>query len=178
MLRLIIVTVLFISINLVENRIYLYNTNDALGIQHYDCVLAQSLLYCRRPKEPVNLTRDNDTQSCEQNGGQLHRFSELQVNNITVSTVLHQWRSTLELVEQYSCYLKGIHQLDGYICECLHPAAFGKNCEYQLPVNEKFDETLEWQLIMREENFLAVHIQWSAKIIAVSLRQNISFKDN
>ena len=152
MLRLITVTVIFITLAIVENKVYLHNTNDGLEIQHYDCVLAQSLLYCRRPKEPINLTRDNDNQSCTQNGGQLHRFGELQVKNITVSTVLHQWRSTLERVEQYSSYLKGIHRLDGCLCQCLHPGAFGKNCEYQLSSGETFEETLIWQLTMRENN--------------------------
>ena len=158
MFRLIEVTVLSIILVLVENKIYLQNTNDGLDSQQYDCVLAQSLLYCRRPKDPINLTRDNDNQSCAQNGGQLHRFSELQLKNITVSIALHQWRSTLERVEQYSSYLKGIHQLDGYLCQCLHPAAFGKNCEYRLPVNKTFEETLDWQLIMRDQNPPAAHV--------------------
>ena len=58
--------------------------NDGLDIELYDCVLAQSLFYCRRPKEPVHLTREND------NDGLLHEFSELESKQITVSTVLHQ----------------------------------------------------------------------------------------
>ena len=78
------VYILLITIVLVKNRIYLHSTNDGLDIELYDCVLAQSLFYCRRPKEPVHLTREND------NDGLLHEFSELESKQITVSTVLHQ----------------------------------------------------------------------------------------
>jgi hypothetical protein len=146
------VKVFLIIIVTVETRVYLYNTNDGLDIDYYDCVLAQSLFYCRRPRQTINLTRDNDTFSCEQNDGQLHRFSELRSNNVTVDTVLHQWKSTLERAEQYSRYLRDVQESDGFICECLQPASFGKSCEYQLPVGEAFDETLQWQLKMRKKN--------------------------
>ena len=57
---------------------YLYNTNDGLDIEYYDCVRVQSsLFYCRRPRELINLNRDKNILSCIQNDGQLHRFSEL-----------------------------------------------------------------------------------------------------
>ena len=152
-MRLVIkVSVLLIILGTVENRIYLNNTKDGLDIEQYDCVFAQSLFFCRRPKEPINLTRDENTLSCEQNDGQLHRFSELRSKNVTVRTILHQWKSTLERVEQYSLFLKDLDKRDGSICECRHPGAFGKNCEYQLTVGETFEETLDWQRTMREKN--------------------------
>jgi hypothetical protein len=152
-MRLIIrVSVLLIILCTVENGIYLYNTKDGLDIEYYDCVFAQSLFYCRRPREPINLTRDEDTLSCEENGGQLHRFGELRSKNISISTVLHRWKSTLERVEQYSLFLRDPNEKHGSICQCLQPGSFGKNCEYQLPVGETFEETLDWQLIMRKEN--------------------------
>ena len=152
------VSALLITLVLVENRIYLYNTHDGLDIEAYDCALAQSLLYCRRPRESIDLLRDNDTHSCEQNDGQLHRFSALRSKNITVSAVLRQWKSSLERVEQFSRYLKNAREVDGYLCECLHPASFGKNCEYRLPVGERLEETLDWQLTMRENNPQEVQI--------------------
>ena len=96
--------------------------------------------------------RENDTLSCKQNDGQLHRFSQLRSKNVTPSTVLHQWRSTLERVEQYSLFLRDPNEKDGYLCGCLRSGSFGKNCEYQLPVGETFEETLQWQLIMRKNN--------------------------
>jgi hypothetical protein len=145
-------TVLLIAFISVENRIYLYNTNDGIDTEYYDCVLLLSFFYCRRPREPIKLTRDNDTLSCGQNDGQMHRFNELRSNNVTVGTVLHQWRSTLERVEQYSRYMRVAGEPDGIICQCLQPGSFGKNCEYQLPVGETVEETLEWQLIMRKNN--------------------------
>ena len=80
----------------VKSQISLYDTNDGIDIEFYDCVQIQSLFYCRRPKQPINLTRDNDTDECEHNDGQLHTFSELRSNNISVDILLHQWRSPLE----------------------------------------------------------------------------------
>ena len=75
--RLSTVTLLLFTFISVENRIYLDNTNDGLDIESYDCFLLESLLYCRRPTESIHLTRDKDIQSCGENGGQLHRFSQL-----------------------------------------------------------------------------------------------------
>ena len=152
-MRLVIrVLVLLLAFIFVENRIYLYHTTDGLDIEYYDCVLAQSLFYCRRPRQPMSLTRDADSLSCVQNGGQLHHFRELRSNNTSTSRVLHQWKSTLERVEQYSRYLRDAGAPDGSLCQCLQPGSFGKNCEYQLPLGETFEETLQWQLIMRKEN--------------------------
>ena len=145
-------SVLHIILVTVENRIYLYNTNEGVDIEYYDCVLAQSLFYCRRPREPINLTRDDDILLCEHNDGQLHRFSALRSNNVTVRTIFHQWKSSLERVEQYSLFLTEPNQIDGHLCQCRRRGSFGKNCEYQLPVGETFEETLQWQLTVRRNN--------------------------
>ena len=90
--------------------------------------------------------------------GELHWFSELQSKNISINTLQHQWTITLETVEEYSLYLKGFRLSDGHLCRCLHLGAFGKNCEYQLPDGETFEETLKWQLIVRKENPQEVQI--------------------
>ena len=48
--------------------------------------------------------------------------------------------------------------MDRWICQCLHRGSFGKNCEYRLPVGDTFEETLQWQLIVRKENPWKVQI--------------------
>ena len=144
------VSLLLITAIFVENKIYLQETKDALAVEFYDCVLLQSLFYCRRPHQPIDLIRENDTTACHSNGGRLHRFSELQSKNIDVSTVLHQWRSSIERVDQYARFRQGgAGEWDGYLCQCIHPSSFGKNCEYRLPEGNTFDQTLQWQLGMR-----------------------------
>ena len=146
------------TLNSVTNQIFLQHTNDGLDIQFYDCVHLQSLDYCRRPTEPTNLTRQIATEECEQNNGHLHRFTELRSKNITASTLIQRWRSTLEQLEEYSLFLKDPSEQDGLLCQCLQPGSFGKNCEYQLPVGQTFEETREWQLKMRKKNSQKMHI--------------------
>ena len=141
-----------IKLIVVENRIYVFETRDALAVEFYDCVLVQSLFYCRRPLQPIELSRDDDNTSCKSNGGQLRRFSELQLNNISVSTVLHRWRSSIERAEQYSRFVRDDRGQDGYVYQCVNAASFGKNCEYRLPMGNTFDQALEWQLEMRKDN--------------------------
>ena len=147
------VSFLLFSLFQVNSEIYLHRTTDALSTESYDCVFVNSsLFYCRRPTESIDLFRDNQSTECQLNDGQLHRFSELRSKNISVSTVLHRWRSTLERVEDYSRYWRDSSSSDGLICECLRPGSFGKNCEYRLPVGKTFEETLDWQLMMRKDN--------------------------
>ena len=153
------VSAFLFALRFVHNKIYLDNTNDGLSIDYYDCALAQSLLYCRRPREPTDLSRDNDIESCELNGGKLHRFSQLiQTTNITTSMILHEWKSSLERVEQYSRYVRNASEPDGYLCQCLDLSSFGKNCEYRLPVGETLEQSLNWQLIMRNNNPMEVQM--------------------
>ena len=152
------IVVFLVTLLFVESQISLYNTNDGLDMEFYDCLRLQSLDYCRRPKDPINLIREKNNQSCEDNYGKVHRFSELSSRNVTFSMVLHEWKSTLEQVEQYSRYLTDPSEPNGYLCQCLQRGSFGKNCEYQLPVGQTFEETLDWQLTMRENNSEAVQI--------------------
>ena len=98
----------------------------------------------------ISLERDNETPSCNANGGKLHRFSELRSKNTSIATILHQWKSSVERLEEYSFYLRdSSSQSDRSLWECLHRGWFGKNCEYQLPRGETFEETLQWQRVMR-----------------------------
>jgi hypothetical protein len=154
------VIVLLISFVFARSQIYLHHTNDGLDIEQYDCVIVQpSLSYCRRPREAINLTRgDNHIQSCVQNGGEMHLFSELRSTNITINTLQHHWTTTREIIEEYSLYLTDLRLSDGHLCRCLHLGLFGNNCEYQLPVGQTFEETLKWQLTEREKNEQEVQI--------------------
>ena len=138
-----------------NTEIYLWNTNDVLTSEFYDCVRvhSSSLDYCRRRKEAIPLSRNNETTECEQNGGEQHRFRELRSKNVSLTTILLQWKSSLERLEDYLRYREdSSSQFDGSICECHQRGIFGKNCESQLPVGETFEETLRWQLLMREKN--------------------------
>ena len=104
------------------------------------------------------MTRENDMNECEQNGGQLHTFSELRSNKTSVNILVQQWKSTFEQLEQYSLFLQDPNGKDESICQCFHRGSFGKNCEYQLPVGQTFEETLEWQFTTRKNNSQKVQI--------------------
>ena len=133
-----------------ENRIYLYDTEDGLGLESYDCIVVENLPLCRRPREPIDLRRDEENSSCTQNGGVLRRFQFLRSLGINVSRVLHQWKVGLEQAERYSRYLRqSTTNTDEFLCQCLDKSAFGKNCEYLLPEGTTFIETWNWQLYIR-----------------------------
>ena len=100
-------SVILVTVVFVQGEVYFHNTNGRLNVEYYDCAFIQCLFFCRRTQEPIDLFRDNDMKSCEQTGGRLHRFSELQAKNISSTTILDQWKSGLERVEQYSRYLRG-----------------------------------------------------------------------
>ena len=73
--------------------------------------------------------------------------------------ILNQrWTFTLEQLEQYSLFLKEPDGTDGFLCQCPHLESFGKNCEYQLPFGQTFEETLQWQLDIRDDNQEKVQI--------------------
>ena len=154
------VIVALINLIVIRSQIYLHRTDDEPGIEHYDCVIVQSSLsYCRRPIAIPKLSRgDNDTQPCVRNGGEMHPFSELRAKNITTNTVQHQWTTTFERVEEYSLYLRDLRVADGHLCRCLNLGAFGPNCEYQLTTGQTFEETLQWQSIVRKKNPVKVQI--------------------
>ena len=146
---LLVKTQLFLfTLILVETKIYITQTQDGMSIEFFDCIFIGSLPYCVRPPQPFYLFRDNNIRSCE-NDGRLHRFSNLSASQINRSTILHQWKSSLERVEQYLRYLRDPDQHDGYLCQCVHPQSFGKNCEYRLPVGSTLDQTLQWQIKMK-----------------------------
>ena len=148
---------LLVSLPLAKADVYLYNTDDGSSVEFYDCVSDKSLSYCRRPLEPISLKRNDHRQHCYHNGTP-HLFPSLVSNNISVNTVLHQWKSSIKKAEEYSRYREqsqleeSIRNNINYLCECTHPQSFGKNCEYLLPVGPTLEATLRWQVEMRTDD--------------------------
>lgn len=130
--------------------VYIYNTDDGVAIEVFDCINHESLPYCRRPASPISLERTGEEPTCY-NNGTVHSFASLLTTRISIDTILTQWKSSIDHVEQYSRYVKYPMEPNGYLCECTHPQSFGKNCEYLLPMGETFDETLRWELRMRKD---------------------------
>jgi hypothetical protein len=146
-----------IFLPLVEDSLYLYNTDDSLSVELYDCITDTDLPYCRRPSEPIVLQRDQQIWHCYHNGTP-HSFTSLILNNISVSTVLHEWNSSIEKAEEYSLYKKQrqsneiISGDEKYLCECKNHQSFGKHCEYLLPMGSTFNEAIIWEIKMRRKN--------------------------
>ena len=145
------------TLPLVEHSLYLYNTEDNLSVEFFDCILHEGSSYCRRPSQPMNLTRNHTEWHCDNNGTP-HSFLSLKNKDANVTVIIHEWRSSVEKVEEYMRYKKVKQQNvpDGgnehYLCECTHPQSFGKHCEYLLPMGTTLNDTLDWQLEMRRRD--------------------------
>ena len=148
---------LFLLFPLVDLNIYMFHTMDSPSVDMYDCVIHQAMFYCRRPAEPMVIARDDPPWQCHHNGT-AHSFSDLRSRNISVATVLHRWKSTVEKVEDYALYSLGVDEIDGHVCQCSHPQSFGKNCEYLLGAGQTFDEALKWQQRMHIDHPNAVQM--------------------
>ena len=136
-----------------ENSLYLSHTQDGSNIELYDCFIVHDLPYCRRPTDPTDLHRTLVPFSCDgRNAGVQHRFSDLRSNNTTISTILHQWKSSLEQVQAFARYSHDHTQPDQKLCQCQGKSVFGKYCEYELPFGTTFEQTSDWQVKMRNEN--------------------------
>ena len=126
--------VLYIS-PLLDCSIFVYNSEDSSSVQDFDCFDHQSTSYCRRLSQPISLQRNSEPHRCYRSGIN-HSFRSLRLSNVTVHTVLQNWKSTLDKVDQYAHYLRQpIDAKDGdaQLCQCNGTRAFGRNCEYQLP---------------------------------------------
>ncbi len=91
--------------------IQLYNTEDALAIQSYDCIYYTNVTarnnettpYCIRKTQDVSLNRSFTTNSCE-NSGKEWSFRNLKEMNISQDEVL-TWNSSIEMADRYAAYL-------------------------------------------------------------------------
>ncbi len=141
-----------------QNAIYLFNTEDNDGIEYYDCVILDSIPYCRRPSSPINLHRDNETFVCRHNG-KILTFETLRRGNRSSSGVIHGSRSSIEKGEEYALYLSG-HMNFSSLCECLK-STFGKNCEYKLingGISPTFAESRKWQNEQKQKSRLQMQV--------------------
>jgi hypothetical protein len=152
-LRLVLAISVLTSI-LVESTVYVHNTRDDINVEQYDCLFAMETWYCGRPRAPIHLSRDtHGRQSCEENGGHVHHFSQLKsTHGYNISAIVHQWRSSTDKVEDYLRYLHNITQHDDIICECRGDQSFGRNCEYRLVANDTLEDSARWQLRQRLVN--------------------------
>jgi hypothetical protein len=138
----------FSSFDSIHGSIYLYHTDNGQAVQFYDYFYIGELFYCRRPESPVDLQRPHVSVDCVVNGGRLHSFADLRRSTgINQSNILHRWKSGVDMFEQLES-----GQIDGHMCECHHVRAFGKYCEYRLPAGETPQQSLEWQLRMRNNS--------------------------
>ena len=145
--------ILFI-LPLVEHSLYLYNTEDSSSTEFYDCIYANDLSYCRRPLHPASLSRDQLEMQCANNATS-HTFSTLMKGKANVAVILHEWKSSVEKLEEYLRYNKTAPSSGGsesFLCECTHPQSFGKHCEYLLPTGTTLEDTLTWQVEMRRND--------------------------
>jgi hypothetical protein len=99
------VVLLLINLPLIEQTIYLLNSEDGSSVQFSDCIIQNNLSYCRRPIHPIDLKRNDESFYCHHNGTK-YSFSVLEQHNINVSTILHEWKSSVEMAEQYALYLR------------------------------------------------------------------------
>lgn len=91
--------------------IKLYNTENALAIQSYDCIYYMNITahnnetipYCIRTEESVSLNRSFSTNTC-QNSGQEWSFKSLKEMNLSQDDVL-TWNSSIEMADRYAAYL-------------------------------------------------------------------------
>ena len=153
---LICMRLLLFLLTMVESRVDLYNTEDDQSLELFDCIYHANQFFCRRPTDPVALTRDQITWQCWHQG-QIRRFGDLQMANISATTILHEWKSSIEMVEEYSSYLEQPERSiddDKSLCQCNLSQSFGKYCEYSLLHGETFAQSAQWQSEMR------VHHEW------------------
>ena len=159
---------MFSSLPLFDSKIYVYNTFDNSAAEIYDCIYHDSIAYCRQPKEPINLNRTREEIHCYHNGTN-HSFADLHRKNVNISTILHKWKSSIEKVEEYSRYLNSTESFHGFICECIDPQSFGKNCEYRLPTGTTFAQAATAENFLEKTN--ASYVQLHGDVLSYETLQ-------
>ncbi len=97
--------------------IKLFNSENALNVQSYDCIYYKNMTaannettpYCIRTEEFVPLNRSFSTDMCE-NSGKEFTFKSLKEMNVSADEVL-KWNSSIEIVDRYAAYIT-----TGYVC--------------------------------------------------------------
>jgi hypothetical protein len=91
--------------------IQLYNTENALDIQSYDCIYYTNVTalnnettpYCIRTNKSVLLNRLFSSNICE-NYGKAWSFRSLREMNVSQDEIL-TWNSSIEMADRYAAYL-------------------------------------------------------------------------
>ncbi len=91
--------------------IQLYNTDNALFIQSYDCIYYtnvtagnnETIPYCIRTNESLSLNRSFSSNTCG-NSGTKWNFRSLKEMNVSQDEVL-TWNSSIEMADRYAAYL-------------------------------------------------------------------------
>ena len=143
LLLLLIISIEMVSF--VQAILYLYDTEESASVEVYDCFYYASLLYCRRPSQPIGLSHEEEQRLCHHQGV-AHSFFSLWEKNASVNEVLHHWKSSLDKAEEYAHYLENGHKsketTSEYLCQCHDGASFGPRCEYRLPAGNDLDLTV------------------------------------
>jgi hypothetical protein len=92
-------------------HIKLFNTEDTLATQSYDCIYYtnmtaannETIPYCIRRNKNVSLNRSFTINTCE-NSGQEWTFRSMKEMNVTQYDVL-TWSSSIEMADRYAAYL-------------------------------------------------------------------------
>jgi hypothetical protein len=92
-------------------HVKLFNTEDALAVQSYDCIYYTNVTaknnettpHCIWTKESVQLNRTFSTNICE-NSGKEWSFRSLKEMNVPQDDVL-TWNSSIEMADPYAAYL-------------------------------------------------------------------------
>jgi len=91
--------------------IQLYNTENALNTQSYDCIYYtnvtaqnnETIPYCIRTNESILLNRSFPSNMCG-NYGKEWSFRSLKQMNVSQDEIL-TWNSTIEMADRYAAYL-------------------------------------------------------------------------
>ncbi|CAF1536906.1 unnamed protein product [Adineta ricciae] len=153
---------LYYFIDQYVSYVILYNTENQVKTQSYDCIFysnktyhLQSSKYCIQMNDSIQLNRTMDNDSECLNNGQKYDFYSLKMLNIEAMEIL-KWNSGIEIADSYAAYLNRFNHESDYgkqqfLCNCTKIGTFGKFCEYNFMSNSTFEETIEHQFYLKEE---------------------------
>ncbi|CAF3820942.1 unnamed protein product [Adineta steineri] len=156
--------ILYHFIHQCTSYVIIYNTENQVTTQSYDCLLysnkiyhLQSSKYCIRTNVSIELKRTMNNDSECLNNGQKYNFYSLKMLNIEPMEIL-KWNSGIELADLYAAYLNRFdHESDygkhHFLCNCTKIGTFGKFCEYNFMSNSTFEETIEHQFYLKSEHY-------------------------
>lgn len=145
----VLVYLLVVFVQDCDSFVLLYDTEDTLLTDYYDCIYHNSeeasvVKYCRRSVTRDGFVRDEKQQIGCSNKGDKVSFEELRQKNITPNDILLRSVS-IEDADKYAAYLVAINISDANndsLCLCTANSTFGKYCEYRYAVGSSFSDNL------------------------------------